>query len=274
MGLDYVKIDACENNCMLYWKENSNRDECQVCGILGWKSSKGSVRGNKVPHKVLRYFPITPRLKRFFLSKKTASYMTWHHDKHVVDGLLRHPTYSKAWKIFDEIHKSFSSEKRNVRLGLASDGFNPYVNMSTSHNTWLVVLVLYNLPPWMCMKQSYFMLALLIPGPKGLGIKIDIYLQPLIDELNKLCGMVILFNITYGFKVNFCYSLIADKEVLLLHTKVDLVVALGGDGTVLWVCAFTFILAIIFKSECIITSKYYFRVLTLQLHFILFSFFW
>ena len=84
------------------------------------------------------------------------------------------------------------------------------------------------------------------------------------------CGMVILFNITYGFKVNICYSLIADKEVLRLHSKVDLVVTLGGDGTVLWVCAFTLILAIIFKSECIITLTYYFRVLTLQLHFILF----
>ena len=55
LGLDYVKIDACENNCMLYWKENSNRVECQVCGISRWKSSEGSVRGNKVPHKVLRY---------------------------------------------------------------------------------------------------------------------------------------------------------------------------------------------------------------------------
>ena len=82
--------------------------------------------------------------------------------------------------------------------------------------------------------------------------------------------MVILFNITYGFKVNIYYSLIADKEVLLLHTKVDLVVTLGGDGMAFWVCAFTLILAIIFKSECIITLKYYFRVLTLQLHFILF----
>ena len=50
--------------------------------------------------------------------------------------------------------------------------------------------------------------------------------------------MVILFNITYGFKVNICYSLIAVKEVLLLHTKVDLVVTLGGDGTVLCVYAF------------------------------------
>ena len=76
LGLDYVKIDACENNCMLYWKENSNRVECQVCGISRWKSSEGSGRGKNVLHKVLHYFPITPRLKRFFLSKKTASYMT------------------------------------------------------------------------------------------------------------------------------------------------------------------------------------------------------
>ncbi|XP_075645463.1 uncharacterized protein LOC142616510 [Castanea sativa] len=112
--------------------------------------------------------------------------MTWHHDKRVDDGLLRHPADSKAWKIFDEIHESFSFEKRNVRLGLASDGFNPYGNMSTTHSTWPIVLVQYNLPSWMCMKQSYFMLALLIPGPKGPGIKIDIYFQPLIDELKKL----------------------------------------------------------------------------------------
>jgi len=30
---------------------------------------------------------------------------------------------------------------------------------------------------------------------------------------------------------------VTEKEVLLLHTKVDLVVTLGGDGTVLWVSA-------------------------------------
>jgi NAD kinase len=27
----------------------------------------------------------------------------------------------------------------------------------------------------------------------------------------------------------------ADKEISLLHTKVDLLITLGGDGTVLWV---------------------------------------
>ena len=51
---------------------------------------------------------------------------------------------------------------------------------------WHVVLIPYNLPPWMCMKHTFFMLSLLILGPIVLGNDIDIYLQPLIDELNDL----------------------------------------------------------------------------------------
>ena len=120
------------------------------------------------------------------MSKKTASYMTWHHDKRVDDRLLRHPANSKAWKTFDEIHESFSLETHNVRLGLATDGFNPFGNMSLSYSIWPIVLVPYNLPPWMCMKQPNFMLSLLIPRQKGLGNDIDVYLQLLVDELKQL----------------------------------------------------------------------------------------
>lgn len=58
--------------------------------------------------------------------------------------------------------------------------------MNIAHSTWLVVLVVYNLPPWMCMKQPFFILSLLIDGPKGPGDKIDVYLQPLIEELLEL----------------------------------------------------------------------------------------
>ena len=36
------------------------------------------------------------------------------------------------------------------------------------------------------MKQTLFMLSLLIPSPIAPGNDIDIYLQPLIDELNEL----------------------------------------------------------------------------------------
>ena len=44
----------------------------------------------------------------------------------------------------------------------------------------------YNLPPWMCMKSEYSILSLLIPVPLSPGNDIDIYLQPLIDELKLL----------------------------------------------------------------------------------------
>ena len=80
----------------------------------------------------------------------------------------------------------FSSDPRNVRLGLAVDGFNPYGNMSTTHSTWPVILISCNLPPCMCMKKSYFMLSLLISGPTSLGNDIDVYLQPLVEELKEL----------------------------------------------------------------------------------------
>nr|XP_009771304.1 PREDICTED: uncharacterized protein LOC104221865 [Nicotiana sylvestris] len=58
--------------------------------------------------------------------------------------------------------------------------------MRTVHSTWPVILVPYNLPPWMCMKQEFFILSLLIPGPKAPGNNIDVFLQPLIEELNEL----------------------------------------------------------------------------------------
>ena len=58
--------------------------------------------------------------------------------------------------------------------------------MQSNYSIWLVILVLYNLPPWLCMKQSYFMLSLLIPREKGLGNDIDVYMEPLIKELNEL----------------------------------------------------------------------------------------
>lgn len=58
--------------------------------------------------------------------------------------------------------------------------------MSIAHSTWPVVLTNYDLPPWMCMKQPYLILSMLIDGPRGLGNNIDIYLQLLIDELKEL----------------------------------------------------------------------------------------
>ncbi|XP_073137124.1 uncharacterized protein [Henckelia pumila] len=156
------------------------------------KPSKQSCKGRKkrilvkIPSKVFWYFPLKPRLQRLFMSSKTSESMQWHFKKRVSDGTLRHPADSQAWKAFDERNCEFASDPRNVRLGLATDGFNPFKNQSTAHSTWPVVLLPYNLPPWECMKPHSIILSTLIPGPKAPGNDIDVYLRPLLTELKDL----------------------------------------------------------------------------------------
>ena len=51
---------------------------------------------------------------------------------------------------------------------------------------WPVILTTYNLPPWLCMKEPYIMLTLLIPGPSTPGKDMDLFLRPLVEELEEL----------------------------------------------------------------------------------------
>ena len=76
--------------------------------------------------------------------------------------------------MMDARYTDSSSENRNVRLGLASDGFNPYRSMNSSYSTWPIVLVNYNLPPWLCMKQENLILSTLISSPDSPKNSIDV----------------------------------------------------------------------------------------------------
>ncbi|XP_051133097.1 uncharacterized protein LOC127252810 [Andrographis paniculata] len=181
LGFTCKTIHACINNCMLFTGEDVDREVCVVCREKRFTQGK-----DRSPVKKLRYFPLIPRLQRWYVSSKTASSMRWHAEGRVDDGKMRHPADSPAWKSFDHRYPTFSEEIRNVRLGLATDGFNPFGNMSVSYSIWPVVLVIYNLPPWLCMKQPSFILSTIIDGPHGPGDRIDVFLQPLIDELKEL----------------------------------------------------------------------------------------
>ncbi|GJY81129.1 hypothetical protein Tco_0493880 [Tanacetum coccineum] len=166
IGLGYESIHACEHDCCLFRGEvNKDLQFCPVCNTSRWKDS--DTPGKKVPRKVLYYFPIIPRLQRLYKSRHTATDMNWH-----ATGKCTEPDFAK--------------EPRNVRLGLCADGFNPFGNLSQTYSMWPVILTTYNLPPWLCMKESNFMLTLLIPGPKSPGKDIDVYLRPLIEDLQVL----------------------------------------------------------------------------------------
>ena len=92
------------------------------CSTSRWKSENDK---GKVPIKVIRYFPLIHRLKRMYVSSKISKDMTWHDECRINDGNLRHLADALAWKNFDNLYHDFAKDARSVRLGLASDGFNP-----------------------------------------------------------------------------------------------------------------------------------------------------
>ena len=133
------------------------------------------------------YFPIIPRFKRMFKSESTAELLTWHAKRRSEDDLMRHPADSPSWRNIDYRWPEFGSEARNLRLTLVADGINPHNNgLNNRYRCWSVVLTTYNLPPWLCMKRKFLMLTILVLGPHEPGNNLDVYLQPLIDDLRKL----------------------------------------------------------------------------------------
>jgi hypothetical protein len=113
--LDYVKVHACENDCILFWKENAELHTCPICKESRWKNlDDGAEKGvadaagtdasnnkKRLPCKILRYFPLTPRLQRIYMSESTSSKMRWHKEGLVSDGKMRHPADLEAWKHVD-----------------------------------------------------------------------------------------------------------------------------------------------------------------------------
>lgn len=186
LGMEYEKIHACPNDCILYRDDNVDAISCPTCGVSRWKLGDDGEERVDVPAKVLWYFPPIPRFKKMFQLASTAKSLIWHDNERVKDDKMRHPADSPTWKMVDDQWPSFGADPRNLRLALSSDGFNPHSTLSSKYSCWPVILVIYNLPPWLCFKRKYMMLTLLISGPKQPGNDIDVYLQPLIDDLKKL----------------------------------------------------------------------------------------
>ncbi|GJZ55343.1 zinc finger, PHD-type containing protein [Tanacetum coccineum] len=122
IGLGYESIHACINDCFLFWgsEDNLKMPNCPICKASRWKDPK-KTKGKKVANKVVRYFPLTPRLQRMFNTKHIAKWMTWHATgQSKENGKMNHPC-DGSMEIILNVEPEFSGDPRNVRLGLAAD---------------------------------------------------------------------------------------------------------------------------------------------------------
>jgi hypothetical protein len=124
----------------------------------------------EVAQKQLHYFPITPHLKRLFISKRTTRHMRWHKEGiRENDGVMGHPSDDEAWKVLNRFNTDFASDARNVCFRLATDGFDSFSTNSAPYSCWPIFAVSYNLPPSICMKFEFMFLCLIVPGLKAPG---------------------------------------------------------------------------------------------------------
>lgn len=158
LGMDYNRIHACVNDCMLFCNEHAYATHWAKCGEPRYKEG---MQGNTIPRKVLRHFPIIPRIEHMFKSRSTEEKITWHANSRSQDDIMRILADLPAWKHIEDTWPAFKQEPRHLRLGLASDGVNPFGNRSTTWSTWPVVLVNYNIPPWEATKKGNIRLSLL-----------------------------------------------------------------------------------------------------------------
>ena len=126
LGLDYNVIHACPNDCILYRGEYDNEERCPKCGTLRYKDAYG-----KIPHKVLRHFPLAPRITHMFQTPELAKLMDWGSKNISTDGIMRVPSDCLAFKHINSKWPEFEQEPRYLKMGVGLDGVNPFSMQSS-----------------------------------------------------------------------------------------------------------------------------------------------
>jgi hypothetical protein len=158
LKMPYVKIDACVNNCMIYYKEDANKETCVFCEesryvvvVVVEPTNQGRKR-KPIARKVLRYLLIIPRLQRLYMEPKTAQHMRWHKEgRRANPNVMMHPSDAKAWIQFNRLNSDFDLDARNVRIAMATNSFNPFGYGKAQYSCQPVFVIPLNLPLALCM---------------------------------------------------------------------------------------------------------------------------
>jgi hypothetical protein len=184
LGLNYNIIPCCLNGCVLFRKALEHVGLCPECG-----ASKFIPGSNCIPARVIRHFPLIPRLLRMYRSTAISKLLRFHTDFPNADrDVMKSLADSPAWEFVNtHVDPSFALETRNLRFGFALDGVNPFKHNNTQHSTWPVLMLIYNLPPFLVTKKFFIQLSILISGKDApLNQNIDVFIRPLVEELQLL----------------------------------------------------------------------------------------
>ena len=192
LGLKYEMIHVCPNQCIIFRGPlYKDLEACPKCGA----SRRRRCGKSLVPRRVLRFFPLIPRLIRMFRNPMLAAALTFAALHKSLDGKMRSVADSEIWRFFDTQYPSFAADPRNIRLALATDGINPFSDKRSTYSIWPVLFFNYNVAPWLTMKNFFVLLSVIMPGKKSVkGEQWDMYMEPVLEELRLLWSTGVLIR--------------------------------------------------------------------------------
>ena len=177
-----VVFHACVNDCVVFRNEFVSLSECPKCKSPRYK-------WGTVPHRKLVYLPIGPRLERMFGTKNLAQLVQAHSGSTEADRMYDIHD-SPMWKDAFSPQGTFLGDKRNIALGLYTDGVNPFSHHHISYSMWPIMLSILNFPRHLQLDFGNILLVGIIPGngskePQTLSP----YLEVVVDELLSLANI-------------------------------------------------------------------------------------
>lgn len=109
--------------------------------------------GKTVPRKVLRHFPIITLICNLFQCKSLTKIMDWQAKKKSRDKIMRIPANCGGFKCVEDKWTMFINEPHNIKMGISLDGVNPLSIQNTQYSVCPVIVINYNIPPYMSIGE-------------------------------------------------------------------------------------------------------------------------
>jgi hypothetical protein len=195
------RIDMCPKSCMAYTGDHKDKTHCSYvhpkskskipCGEPRFK--KGSSPGALIPRAQYTALPLIPSIQAMFANAETSRLLRYRDKtlQETIKMLASAANHYSAPRFSDfsngTIHAlqyqsrmGLFQDERDIALALSSDGAQ--LTMKKQSNTWLLILIILNLPPEIRYRARNVIINFATPGPNSPG-DIESFIRPLFEEL-------------------------------------------------------------------------------------------
>lgn len=197
-GLTPNKVDICPRSCIAYTGEFKDLTSCpfvrdrerQPCGQARYKATT-TRRSGPSPRAQMMSLPVMATIKAMYSNFESAT-MLRHRDKCLQSVLHLTATASGQNKrtysdfgdsdvhLFQYSERNLFTGSRDIALVVSSDGAQ--LTMKKASDTWLLIIILLNLPPEIRNQGGSVIYTFATPGPLPPG-NMESYCYPLFQEM-------------------------------------------------------------------------------------------